>query len=86
MAFGQKKKKEKQEAVFSVFLPLLKALSDDISLTLKLKIHLTRFCVSHCDVIILHFVSNKDDTFEGWFGPTVTGSIIYHSLFSFNKC
>ena len=71
MAFGQKKQKEKQEAVFSVFLPLLKALSDDISLTLKLKIHLTR--VSHCDVIILHFVSNKDDTFEGWFGPTVTG-------------
>ena len=37
MAFGQKKKKEKQEAVFSVFLPLLKALSDDICLTLKLK-------------------------------------------------
>ena len=65
MAFGQKKKKEKQEAVFSVFLPLLKALSDDISLTLKLTIHLTRFCVSHCDVIILHFVSNKGDTFEG---------------------
>ena len=33
----KRKKKEKQEAVFSVFLPLLKALSDDICLTLKLK-------------------------------------------------
>ena len=35
--WSKEKKKEKQEAVFSVFLPLLKALSDDICLTLKLK-------------------------------------------------
>ena len=35
--WSKEKKKEKQEAVFSVFLPLLKVLSDDICLTLKLK-------------------------------------------------